>query len=404
MTQIDKILFTIFINNYDKFYTFHFQFITMRQEELFYVLALLKVEGVGDIVAKKLLSHYPEPASIFKTKASQLTAIDGIGSVLLQKLKDKTIFEKAEAELHFIEKNNINVSYFLDEDYPDRLKHCPDGPVLLFSSGNINLKKQKIISIVGTRQITSYGVDFCKKLISDLAPLNPIIMSGFAYGVDIVAHQSAIENNLQTIGVLAHGLNQIYPKVHKKYVVRMEENGGFMTEFWSSSNPDKENFVRRNRIVAGISEATIVIESADKGGSLITANLANDYNRDVFAVPGRTSDTFSQGCNTLIKTQKAQLLTSAADLIYHLNWDLETKSARGKAELSVVKSVQKQLFVTLDNDEQKIYDFLLKNGKELMDIIALECDFPIYKISGILLNMELKGVIRPLPGKLFEAI
>ena len=229
-------------------------------------------------------------------------------------------------------------------------------------------------------------------------------MSGFAYGVDIVAHQSAIENNLQTIGVLAHGLNQIYPKVHKKYVVRMEENGGFMTEFWSSSNPDKENFVRRNRIVAGISEATIVIESADKGGSLITANLANDYNRDVFAVPGRTSDTFSQGCNTLIKTQKAQLLTSAADLIYHLNWDLETKSARGKAELSVVKSVQKQLFVTLDNDEQKIYDFLLKNGKELMDIIAFECDFPIYKISGILLNMELKGVIRPLPGKLFEAI
>jgi DNA processing protein len=174
----------------------------------------------------------------------------------------------------------------------------------------------------------------------------------------------------------------------------MEQNGGFMTEFWSSSNPEKENFVRRNRIVAGISEATIVIESAERGGSLITANIANDYNRDVFAVPGRTTDKYSAGCNNLIKTQKANLLTSAADLVYILNWDIESKT----------KSVQKQLFVTLENDEQKVYDYLLKNGKELMDIIALRCDFPIYKISGMLLNMELKGVIRPLPGKLFEAI
>ena len=366
----------------------------MRHEELFYVLALLKVEGVGDIVAKKLLSHYQEPSLIFKSKASQLNAIDGIGSVLLRKLKDKTIFQKAEAELQFMEKNQISVSYFQEENYPDRLKHCVDGPVLLFSSGNINLKNRKIISIVGTRQITSYGMDFCKKLIADLAPLDPIIVSGFAYGVDIVAHQSALEHKLQTIGVVAHGLNQIYPKAHKKYVHRIEENGGFITEFWSSSNPDKENFVRRNRIVAGISEATIVIESADKGGSLITANLANDYNRDVFAVPGRVGDKFSQGCNTLIKTQKANVLTGAADVIYGLNWDLETTS----------KPIQKQLFVSLDQDEQKVYDFLLMRGKELLDIIALECDFPIFRISGILLNMELKGVIRPLPGKLFEAI
>jgi DNA processing protein len=212
--------------------------------------------------------------------------------------------------------------------------------------------------------------------------------------VDIVAHQAALENKLQTIGVVAHGLNQIYPKAHKKHVAKIEENGGFLTEFWSTSNPDKENFVRRNRIVAGISEATIVIESADKGGSLITANMANEYNRDVFAVPGRTSDKYSQGCNNLIKTQKANLLTSAADLIYNLNWDLETSTP----------PIQKQLFVSLDENEQKIYDFLQKNGKELLDIIALECDFPIFKISGILLNMELKGVVRPLPGKLFEAI
>jgi DNA processing protein len=366
----------------------------MTDQDLFHVLALQQVAGVGDIVAKKLINHCGSAELVFKTKASRLASIDGIGSVLLQELKDKTIFEKAEQELQFIKSNPINVDYFQDENYPDRLKHCIDGPVLLFSSGNIDLKNKKTISIVGTRQITSYGMEFCRKLIEDLVPLNPVIISGFAYGVDIFAHQLALEHDLQTIGVLAHGLNQIYPKTHKKYVAKIEQNGGFMTEFWSSSNPEKENFVRRNRIVAGISEATIVIESAERGGSLITANLANDYNRDVFAVPGRTTDKYSQGCNNLIKTQKANLLTSAADLIYILNWDIESKA----------KPVQKQLFVTLENDEQKVYDFLLKNGKELMDIIALRCDFPIYKISGMLLNMELKGVIRPLPGKFFEAI
>lgn len=366
----------------------------MSDQDLFYLLALMKVDGVGDIMAKKLLNHCGNAEAIFKSKINQIAAIDGVGAVLLKNIKDKTIFEKANQELEFIRKNDINVSFFQDETYPDRLKHCIDSPVLIFTGGNINLQNKKIISIVGTRQITSHGTEFCRKLIEDLAPLDPVIVSGFAYGVDIAAHQFAIDCKLQTIGVLAHGLNQVYPRTHKKYMAKMEENGGFITEFWSTSNPDKENFVRRNRIVAGISEATIVIESADKGGSLITANLANDYNRDVFAVPGRVTDRYSQGCNDLIKTQKASLLTSAADLIYVLNWDIEKKP----------KAIQKQLFIDLEPDEQKIYDFLLKSGKELLDIIALECDFPVFKISGILLNMELKGVIRPLPGKLFEAI
>jgi len=366
----------------------------MTENDLFYLLALLRVEGVGDIMAKKLLSNFGSAEEIFKAKTSQIASVDGVGSILLKNLKDKSVFEKAKQELEFIREHNIQTSFFKEEKYPERLKHCIDAPVLIFSAGNINLENKRIISIVGTRQITSYGTEFCKKLIEDLAPLDPIIVSGFAYGVDIVAHQLAMENDLQTIGVLAHGLNQIYPKTHKKYMAKMEQNGGFITEFWSSTNPDKENFVRRNRIVAGMSEATIVIESADRGGSLITANLANDYNRDVFAVPGRVTDKYSQGCNQLIKTQKANVLTSAADLVYMLNWDIENKS----------KPVQKQLFVDLESEEQKIYDYLLKNGKELLDIIALHCEFPIYKISGILLNMELKGVIRPLPGKLFEAI
>lgn len=366
----------------------------MNDDELLHLLALQKVEGVGDVIAKKLLNHCENAIEVFKFKSSQLATIDGVGSVLLKNLKNKTVFESAEKELQFIKNNSINTLYFKDNNYPEKLKHCLDGPILMFSSGDIDFNSKRIISIVGTRQITAYGTEFCKKLIADLAPLNPTIVSGFAYGVDIIAHQAAMEHNLQTIGVVAHGLNQIYPKQHTKYVAKMEKNGGFLTEYWSNSNPEKENFVKRNRIVAGISEATIVIESAAKGGSLITANFANDYNRDVFAVPGRITDKFSQGCNNLIKTQRANLINSAADLVYILNWDIETKS----------KSVQKQLFVSLDTDEQKIYDFLQKNGKEILDIIALECEFPIYKISGMLLNMELKGVIRPLPGKLFEAI
>ena len=367
----------------------------MTQSELYHTLALMQVEGVGDVIAKKLIQHCGTATEVFASKKSQLQKIDGIGSVVIKNLQDKSVFAKAEAELQFLVQENISTTYFQEDNYPERLKNCYDSPVLLFQAGNIDLQNKRIISIVGTRQITTYGMEFTKKLIEEISPLNPIIVSGFAYGVDIYAHQIAMDCGLQTIGVLAHGLNQIYPKTHKKYMAKMEQNGGFLTEFWSTSNPDKENFIKRNRIVAGISEATIVIESAERGGSLVTANLANDYNRDVFAVPGRTTDKYSQGCNNLIKTQRANLLTSAADLVYILNWELQRESQ---------KVVQKQLFISLTDEEQIIYDYLQKTGKEMMDIIALECDFPIYRISSILLNMELKGVIRPLPGKMFEAV
>lgn len=366
----------------------------MKENDLLHVLALQKVEGVGDVMAKKLIAHCGCAEEVFKTPKNKLGSINQISSIIIKNLSDKSIFEKAEKELQYIQNHQIQTMYFQDENYPTRLKHCYDGPVLLFGAGNIDLENPRIISIVGTRQVTSHGTEFCRKLISDLAPLNPIIVSGFAYGVDIVAHQAAMDMGLQTIAVVAHGMSQIYPSVHKKYVRRIEENGGFMTEFWSGGNPDKENFVRRNRIVAGMSEATIVIESAERGGSLITANLANDYNRDVFAVPGRTSDKFSQGCNNLIKTQKANLLTSAADILYILNWELENKK----------KPIQKQLFITLEPDEQVVFDYLMAKGKSDMDTIAINCHLPIYKLSSLLLNLELKGVTRPLPGKMFEAI
>ncbi|HEX9981508.1 MAG TPA: DNA-processing protein DprA [Flavobacterium sp.] len=364
----------------------------MSEQELFYVLALQKVDKIGDIISKKLITACGSAEAVFTAPSKKITSIAGIGTLLLQKLRDKSIFQLAEAELNFINRNNISTFSFLCPEYPDRLKHCPDGPVLLFSRGHFNLERRKVISIVGTRKITPQGAEICRKLIHDLVPLDPVIVSGFAYGVDIVAHQAAIENKLQTIAVVAHGLNQIYPKSHKRYARTVEENGAFFTEFWSTSDPDRENFIKRNRIVAGISEATIVIESADKGGSLITANMAHGYNRDVFAVPGRPSDIYSQGCNNLIKSQKANLLTGAADLIYIMNWDLQQP----------VKPVQKQLFITLETDEQKIYDYLQHKGREHIDMISLECGFPIFRISPLLLNMELKGVIRPLPGKQFE--
>jgi DNA processing protein len=220
-----------------------------------------------------------------------------------------------------------------------------------------------------------------------------IIVSGYAYGVDICAHKVAIKNNLQTIAVLAHGFEQIYPKVHKKYINQVNENGGFLTEFWSEEQPLRENFLKRNRIVAGISKATIIIESAEKGGSLVTADIANSYNRDVFAVPGRANDIYSKGCNNLIKNNRATLLTSSEDIVKMLNWDIQ-KTPK--------KVIQKQLFIDLNENEQKIYDLLSDKGQQLLDVISLECNIPIYQLSSILLQMEMKGITKPLPGKLFE--
>ena len=363
--------------------------------ELIAILRLQHVPNIGDVMAKRLITHCGSPSAIFESKRSDLLQIDGIGTHTIRHLYETEHLEAAEKECKYIASNNIEWIYFKDEEYPSYLKHCIDSPILLFKKGNIDLVNRKIISVVGTRKITSYGTNFCERFIADIAPLNPIIVSGFAYGVDICIQREAVKHGLQTIGCLAHGLNQIYPKTHSKYQADIYKNGGFLTEFWSTSNPERENFLKRNRIIAGMSEATLVVESAEKGGSLVTADIAHSYNRDVFAVPGRTSDKYSLGCNNLIKQQKAHMLTSAADLIYLLDWDLEEKES---------KTIQKQLFVDLEDTEQTIYTYLEQNGKQLLDSIALSCKIPIFKASSTLLAMEMKGVIRPLPGKLFEAI
>lgn len=367
----------------------------LSKNELRYTLALQRVQNLGDISAKKLLQFVGSAEGIFKEKKNNLLKIDGIGALKLQDLNELVLLDEADEELQFMEANNIDYSYYNDKAYPEKLKHCVDGPILYFHRGNIDLQNRKIISIVGTRKVTSHGVDFCEKLIEELTPLNPIIVSGFAYGVDIAAHKSAMENGLQTIACLAHGFNQIYPKMHKRYVPKMEENGGFITEFWSSDVFDRNNFLKRNRIIAGMTEATIVIESAEKGGSLVTSDIANSYNREVFAVPGRPTDNQSQGCNNLIKTQQARLLTCAADIIYMLGWTLKD---------SLVKPQQTQLFVALSEEEKVVFRYLKEKEKEPLDSIALECKIPTFKVASILLSMELKGVVRPLPGKLFQLI
>lgn len=365
----------------------------MKEEDLLYTLALINTENIGDITAKKLILHFGNAKKIFEATKKDLLRIDGIGETIIKKLKTVQLNE-AEKEMRFIEKEQLKIFYYLDDNYPKHLSQCVDSPIILFGSGNLDFQNRKLISLVGTRNMTSYGKDVCKKIIEDLSVLDPVIVSGFAYGVDIMAHQTAIDFQLDTIGVLAHGLNQIYPKSHKKYMAKVEEKGGFLTEFWSTSSPDKENFVKRNRIVAGMTEATLVIESAEKGGSIITAYLANDYNREVFAVPGRVQDKYSSGCLQLIKTQRAHLVTSGAEIIYHLNWEQSKKKP----------AIQPQLFVDLSEDEDIIIKFLQTNGKQLMDEIAVNCELPIFKVSSILLDLELKGLIRPLPGKWFEVI
>jgi len=367
----------------------------MDNKDILYYLALQSAEGIGDIIAKKLISRCGSAQAVFEEKHYILRKINGIGSLVIKGLKNSSLLISAEKEIEFINKNNINVTTYLDEDYPEKLKHCIDGPILLFQKGNINLKEKKIISIVGTRIITNYGKSFLKEFIQELKKYDPVIISGLAYGIDIFTHQLAMENSLQTIAVLAHGLDNVYPKVHQKDAAKMLENGGLISEFWSNTNPDRENFVKRNRIVAGLSEATIVVESAAKGGSLITADIANSYNRDVFAVPGRTSDTYSKGCNQLIKSNKAAMITSVRDLEYILNWKVEDLKA---------KNIQKQLFIELDENEKNIYNYLLNEGKQNLDVIALNCKFPIQKTVSVLLNLELKGVAKPLPGKMFEAV
>ena len=366
----------------------------MVDKNLLYYIALTAIPNIGSITAKKLIAYTGSVNQIFSDKKSALEKIPGIGGVNAQSIIQNKDFalSVAQHELTFIEKNNIKAYTFLEDNFPKRLIHCEDGPLVIFSKGEFNFNTQKVISIVGTRNATDYGKDFCEKLMSDLVPHQPLIVSGLAFGVDICAHKAAIKNNLPTIGVLAHGLDRIYPAIHNSTAKQMVENGGLVSEFISGTNPDRENFPKRNRIIAGLADLTIVIESSNKGGSLITANLANEYNRDVFALPGRINDTQSEGCNALIKQNKANLIQSVKDVEYIMGWKAEETK----------KNNQTKLFVELTNDEKIIYDILHQQDKIAIDDIALLAKLPMSKTGSILLEMEFKNLVKSLPGKMFK--
>ncbi|MGE0560228.1 MAG: DNA-processing protein DprA [Flavobacteriales bacterium] len=368
----------------------------LLDKNLLYYIALTSIPNIGSITAKKLIAYTGSVNQIFSDKKSTLEKIPGIGVVNAQNIVQNKDFalNLAERELAFIEKNNIKAHTFLEENYPKRLTHCEDGPLVVFAKGEFDFNVQKVISIVGTRNATDYGKEFCEKLIADLIPHKPLIVSGLAFGVDICAHKLALKNNLPTIGVLAHGLDRIYPSVHTSTAKQMLANGGLISEFRSGTNPDRENFPKRNRIIAGLSDLTMVIESSNKGGSLITAELANGYSRDVFALPGRITDTQSEGCNALIKQNKAHLIQSVKDIEYIMGW---------KAE-ETVRPNQTKLFVELTTEEKMVFNILQQHDKLAIDNIALMAQLPMSKIAALLLEMEFKNVVKSLPGKMYKVV
>jgi len=321
--------------------------------------------------------------------------VPGIGAKTVAQLNFSEALALAEKELKFIEKNGINVLFFTDSLYPKRLKNCSDSPVLLYTKGNANLNSQHIINIVGTRNATEYGKQLCRQLVEELQQYKVLIVSGLALGIDVAAHKESLRLNVPTLGVLAHGLDRIYPSQNRAIAEKMLENGGLLTEYPSGTVPDRENFPQRNRIVAGIADATIVVEASVKGGALITAEIANSYNRDVFAFPGRIGDDFSEGCNFLIRNNKASLLTCAADLAYSMGWE-KTDSAKLVIE-------QFLLPIDLSTDERLIFDILQQHKTPIaIDDLTIKTNLPTSLLAMSLLNMEMQGYIKSLPGKTYS--
>lgn len=367
----------------------------MYSQQTLYYIATTLLPGIGPVLAKQLIAYLGSAEQIFKESPKNLAKIPKIGETLARYIKENNVMQQAEQELAFVKKNNIQIALHTHETYPRRLKNCDDAPLLFYYKGNNNFNHDKIISIVGTRSATEYGKRCCKQLIADISKHNPIIMSGLALGIDICAHKEALKNGLQTIAVLGTPLTTVTPASHIKYAREIiEHNGTVLSECHTQTVYDNALYVKRNRIIAGMSDITIVVESKTRGGALITAEYANQYNRDVAAFPGNIFSLYSQGCNMLVKQNKAHLIESASDVEKILNWDIDTKQSK--------MAVQKQLFVELHGDEQTIYS-LLQQSKELtIDQIATQSNIPMSKTSSILLQLEFKGLVQTFPGKRFS--
>jgi DNA processing protein len=364
--------------------------------DLLYQIALTQIPLIGCVHAKVLAEEFGSAEAIFKASQKMLEKVEGIGQQKAENIKAFQHFSEAEKEVAFIEKYKIQPLFITDDAYPKRLLNCYDSPTLLYYRGTANVNEARIVAIIGTRSHTDYGKAMTEKLVAELAAEKILIISGLAYGIDTVAHKAAIQNSLPTIGVLAHGLDTLYPSANARLAKEMvAEGGGLLTEFRSGTKPDKHNFPTRNRIVAGLADATIVIETDLKGGSMITAELANNYNRDVFALPGKVTDARSRGCNHLIKTNKAALFTSGTDLLEIMNW-LPQPSAK--------KRVQRQLFVELTIDERTIVNLLTENEALPIDELYLQSNLSTSTVAGVLLSLELQGLVQSMPGKMYKLV
>lgn len=368
--------------------------------DLLYQIALSITPGVGPAVGRYLLDEYKTARDVFNADEKELYALPGVNDRVVAQIKDNAALKVADKELNFIEKHGIDVYGIDDNAYPRRLKRSPFAPLVLFGKGLMDLNAEKMISVVGTRRVTPYGREMAQQLIKDLAPHNVTVISGLALGVDITAHRSALNADLQTVAALAHGLDRVYPAHHREEAKQMLKHGGLITYFTSGTNPDKGNFPDRNRIIAGISDATVVVESRLQGGSMITAELAASYNRDVFAFPGKAKDLNSTGCNLLIKSHRAALIEDARDLEYQMGWQNDVK--RDKRKDRAKSNVQRKLFVELSPEEEKIMEVLKEKEKLPIDEIGQLIEKPAGAVSLHLFNLEMNGLVKALPGKVYQ--
>lgn len=360
--------------------------------DLLYQIALTLVPNIGPVQAKILIDHYGNAQDVFKAKKKELGAIENIGTVSASRLKAFEDFSVAEDEIKFIEKYKLQPLFITDKNYPQRLLHCYDPPTILYYRGTADLNASKTISIIGTRNNTDYGKQATETLLSDLKDLDVLVISGLAFGIDAIAHKASLQNQLNTVAVLAHGLHTIYPQQHKALAKDIVQQGGLLTEFRNGDKPDKHNFPKRNRIVAGMADATIVMETAIKGGSMITAELANNYNRDVFALPGRITDTKSAGCNYLIQNNKAILFTDTKELLETLGWTPK----------NITRKQQRELFIELSEDEKTIITILKEKEMVHIDEINIRSNMSSSSVAAAILNLELQNVITSLPGKMYK--
>lgn len=371
-------------------------------QETLYAIALTRISYFNTATCLQLYRKLGSATAIMENRNNIKDVISDASPRLVNALSDVSeALHRAEAELEFDNAHAIHPLTMACADYPERMRNCDDAPIVLFYRGNADLNQRRIVSVVGTRHCTAYGQDIINNFCQSLKELCPdvLIVSGLAYGVDICAHRNALKNGFDTVGVLAHGLDMLYPSAHRDTAKEMLSHGGLLTEFLTNTNPDKMNFVRRNRIVAGISDATIVVESAARGGSLITADIAQSYARDVFTLPGNVNSPYSEGCNKLIRDNKAALITCAEDFVNAMGWEQDNKVKAARA-----KGIERQLFPELTAEETRIVELLQKNNDLQLNIIAIQTGLPIGSVSALLFSLELKGVIKLYAGGVYHLL